>query len=104
MTALFMRTVIVVLVAPAAFAAPEGPPTVPALPPCFEQSVSDVVERLVDRMVEQERERRARRRAPNVLGSPLTSSAPSNWWNWPLTGGVDSVANGDAPTDGPSGP
>lgn len=55
----------------------------------------------LDRMIEEDR---TRRRLASALGSPLTSSAPSNWWNWRLTGGVDSVTDGAAPTDGPRGP
>ena len=69
--------------------------------PRFAQSVINAVRRLVDRMVEEDR---TQRRLASALGSPLTSSAPSNWWNWPLTGGVDSVRDGVAPTDGPPGP
>ena len=69
--------------------------------PRFAQSVINAVRRLVDRMVEEDR---TQRRLASTLGSPLTSSAPSNWWNWPLTGGVDSVRDGVAPTDGPPGP
>ena len=69
--------------------------------PRFAQSVINAVGRFVDRMVEDDR---TRRRLASALGSPLTTSAPSNWWNWPLTGGVDSVADGAAPTDGPPVP
>ena len=69
--------------------------------PRFAQSVINAVRRFVDRMVEEDR---TQRRLASALGSPLTSSAPSNWWNWPLTGGVDSVRAGVAPTDGPPEP
>ena len=72
--------------------------------PRFAQSVINAVRRLVDRMVEEGPYARAPSGLASALGSPLTSSAPSNWWNWPLTGGVDSVADGAAPTDGPPGP